>query len=221
MKYQIIRQPEEKKETKVFLSRVHGGALEYRQNYNEVGTSWQIRFNDKSCNKGKLVKTYYLTSQDEDREIYSEKFRIDNVDLVVAEKMSYNDDNEKRVRWCKILTTSSRDEIVKELGDKLMDEKAREKLLENIERNSRDEEVINIYEMYSTQQMEREAEMYEALEKNTKEVTERVTNEVKREDSIETAKKMLSKKLDIELISDITGLSETEIKCLINEQEIL
>ena len=211
----------------VFLSRIHGGALEYRQSYKDVGFSWQIRLNGVKCNDGKLVRTYYLTSQDEDRKVFSDKFRIDDVDLEEAKHMVYNED-EKRVRWCKILTSSSRGEIVKELGDKLMDEKSRKKLLENIDRNSRDEEVIDIYEMYSTAKMERDDEMYEALEKNTKEVTEKVTNEVtekvtnevtekvKREDAIETAKKMLLEGCKIDLISKITGLSKDEIVKLSN-----
>jgi len=198
----------------VFLSRIHGGQLEYRQNYKDIGTSWQLRLNDTSCNNGKLVKTYFLTSQDEDRDIYSEKFRIDNVDLEVARKIGYNDDNEKRVRWCKIITASSRNEIIKELGDRLMDKKTRNKLVKEVEKNSRDEDIYDIYEMYSTEKMERDDLIYEAIEKTTKEVTKEVTEEVTKKNAVETAKKLLEEGIDISIISRVTGLSKADIEKL-------
>ena len=115
---------------------------------------------------------------------------------------------------------STRDEIVHELGDGLMDKKSREKLLEEVERNSRDEELYDIHEMYSTEKMERDAELEEAIEKTTKEVTEKVTDEVtkkvtkevKKQSQVDMAKKMLSKGMEVDDISDITGLTKEQIK---------
>ena len=126
----------------VYLSKIHGQQLKYKQKYSSIGYSWQIRLNDTPCNKGKVRKIYYLKSDDD---IYSYKFRIDNIDLEAAEKIVYNEDDEKLIRWCRILHASTRDEIVHELGDGLMDKKSREKLLEEVERNSRDEELYDIH----------------------------------------------------------------------------
>ena len=154
----------------------------------------------------------------EDGDVYSNKFRIDNIDLVSVSKTSYND-NEKLIRWCRILHAHTRDEIVKELGDVLMDKESREKLLEEVERNSRDEDLYELHEAASREEMERRTELVEALQQNTKEVTEKVTEEVtqkvteqvKKQSQIETAKKMLKENLSLDLICKITGLSKEEV----------
>lgn len=187
----------------VYLSKIHGEQLKYKAKYEDIGYSWQIRFNNISCNDGKLIKTYYLTSDDEERNIYSEKFRIDDIDLVAAKKIEYNEDNEKLLRWCRILTAKSREEIVLEIGDKLMDKDSREKLLKEVEKNSSDKEIYDIYEKYSTFEMERADELSNMLKKNTK------------DNAIKTAKRMLEKKMDIKDILDVTDLSEEELNNLI------
>ena len=78
--------------------------------------------------------------------------------------------------------------------------------------------------MYSTEKMERDAELEEALEAKTKEVTEKVTDEVtkkvtsdvtkkvKKQSQIDMAKKMLNKGMEVDDISDITGLSTDQIE---------
>ena len=54
----------------------------------------------------------------------------------------------------------------------------------------------------------------EDIEKAAKEATEKATIETEQKTKIETAKKMLEEKLDINLISKITGLSKEEINSL-------
>ena len=158
-----------------------------------------------------------MISNDEDRYIYSSKFRIDNIDLVAASKMEYNED-EKLIRWCRILKAKTRDEIIKELGDEIMDKDSRDKLLKEVDRNSRNEEVYELYEKYSREEMERRTELKEAIEKTTKEVTNKVTDDVtkkvKKQSQIDIAKKMLDEKIGIDIVSKVTGLSKDEIKKL-------
>ena len=97
-----------------------------------------------------------------------------------------------------------------------MDKKTREKLLEEVDRNSRDEDLYILHEEASREEMERRTELIEALDRNTKEVTEKVTEEVTekvtKKRNIEIAKKMLEDDLDIKTISKYSGLSEEEIK---------
>ena len=160
-----------------------------------------------------------MISDDEDRYLYSSKLRIDNIDLVAASKMEYNED-EKLIRWCRILRAKTRDEIIKELGDEIMDKSSRDKLLKEVDRNSRNEEVYELYEKYSREEMERRTEIKEAIEKTTKEVTDNVTKKVtndvtkkvKKQSQIDMAKKMLDKGISVDDISDITGLSKEQIE---------
>ena len=146
-----------------------------------------------------------MISNDEDRYIYSSKFRIDNIDLVAASKMEYNED-EKLIRWCRILKAKTRDEIIKELGDEIMDRDSRDKLLKEVDRNSRNEEVYELYEKYSREEMERRTELKEAIEKTTK--------KVQKQSQIDMAKKMLADGLDVNAISKYTSLSKKEINSL-------
>ena len=205
----------------VYLSKIHGGQLKYRDDYSSIGSSWQIRLNNIACNGGRVRRTYYMISNDEDRYIYSSKFRIDNIDLVAASKMEYNED-EKLIRWCRILRAKTRDEIIKELGDEIMDRDSRDKLLKEVDRNSRNEEVYELYEKYSREEMERRTELKEAIERTTKEVTDKVTKKVtsdvtkkvKKQSQVDMAKKMIDEKIEIDIISKVTGLSKSQIEKL-------
>jgi len=189
----------------VYLAKVHGEQLRYKDDYENIGYSWQIRLNDTKNNE-KLIRKYYLTSDDEERKVYSKKFRIDEINLAAAKNIEYNEINEKLVRWCRIINAHSREEIVKELGDKLMNKSAREKLLEEVEKNSRDEEVYDIYEKYSTFEMEKRSEIHEAVEETTK------------RKNIETVRRMFKEGLSISIISKVTDLSTEEIEKLLDKK---
>ncbi len=115
-------------------------------------------------------------------------------------------EDEKLIRWCRILKAKTRDEIIKELGDEIMDKDSRDKLLKEVDRNSRNEEVYELYEKYSREEMERRTELKEAIEKTTK--------KVQKQSQIDMAKKMLDDGLDVNVISKYTSLSKKEINSL-------
>ena len=206
----------------VYLARIHGGQLKYQDNdYSKIGYTWQIRLNSLS-NADKLRKTYYMISDDGKMNKFSEKFRIDDINLELAGKLDYNDGDEKLLRWCRVIKAKTREDMEKELGDMLMSREGRNKLLREVAKHSRDDDIVELYSMYSREELERNTFMIEATkditekvtEKVTNEITEKVTNEVTKKNAIETAKKMLDEKMDMNLISKITGLSKEEIQKL-------
>ena len=189
----------------VYICKCHGINLKYSDNnYSKIGSSWLLRINGVSSKNDKLRRRYYMTSDDEYRTKYSEKLRIDELNLAISDDLEYNDDDEKIIRWSRILKASTREDMEKELGDKLMDKKTRAKLMREVDKHSSEDDVVELYTKLSPYEMEKNTEIIEAVEKATKEVAEK--------NAIEVAKRMLSDKLDLNLISKYTNLSIDEIK---------
>ena len=79
---------------------------------------------------------------------------------------------------------------------------------------SEDEEIIGLYDKELHQEMLRNTELYEAEKKGIEQGIEQGREEEKKIRSIEIAKSMLKKEMEVSLISEITGLSIEEINNL-------
>ena len=219
----------------VFVCRVHGGQLKVGDNtYSNIGETLQINLNTTKRNEKSLVESYYF--RNEEGEVLSKKIRIDVVDIERAKDFEYNKSEEKLARWLRIFVSISMDELVKELGDDLMEEESKEKLIDEVEKYNEDEEIIDMYSVYSKQELIHNTLMDEAQEKieeaqaeidKAKAEVEKSRVEVEKsrveakkareEKSIEIAKKMLEDNNNIDKISLYTGLSIDQIKSLENE----
>ncbi|MCI5552397.1 MAG: hypothetical protein MR388_00985 [Tenericutes bacterium] len=112
-------------------------------------------------------------------------------------------------KWCKLFTTEDIEEI-KRLGEELMNKEGNEKLVEEIREFSDDDENIALYTDLPRSEMEKNTIIYEAEERGFS----RGKEEGIEQNNLEIAKKMLQEKIDIILISKITGLTETELNQL-------
>ena len=79
---------------------------------------------------------------------------------------------------------------------------------------SEDEEIIGLYDKELHQEMLRNTELYEAEKNGIEQGIEQGREEEKKIRSIEIAKSMLKKEMEVSLISEITGLSIEEINNL-------
>ena len=93
----------------------------------------------------------------------SEKFQIDYVDLVNAKEKRYTEDEEEIARFCRVLLCDKREGFIEELGD-IMEKEAKDKLVEEVDKYSRDDEVVALYSAYSREELERNTYMIEARE---------------------------------------------------------
>ena len=110
---------------------------------------------------------------------------------LVKEKV-YNDNNERFIKWLKLINTESLEEMRKiAKGDEVM-----EQALEFMEEFLNDEEIRNVYDKIND-----------------------VKYYAKKEEKVETAKNMLKKGFSLQEISEITNLSINEINDL-KKQEI-
>ena len=91
-----------------------------------------------------------------------------------------------------------------------MNKESNEKLVEEIREFSDDDENIALYTDLPRSEMEKNTIIYEAEERGFS----RGKEEGIEQNNLEIAKKMLQEKIDIILISKITGLTETELNQL-------
>ena len=193
----------------VFASKIHGRQLKKSDNdYSKIEQTIQINLNNFSCNETNLIESYYLTNEEGKR--LSEKLRIDFVDIAKATKKRYNESEEELARWLRILTSTTLEELERELGEDLMDNDSKDKLLEEVERYSEDDEMIAMYSYYTKEELEKNTMLIEAKQEGIKEGK----IEGIKERNVEIAKSMLNKGMDITTISEITGLTKEEIEKL-------
>ena len=169
------------------------------KNYQNIKDSIQICINNFNCNEKDAIESYYLMNKR--GKIYSKKLRIDLIDLEKIKNICYPISN-KRFSLFKIFTTNKKVELVKYLEGGIMRDESKEKLIENVERYSSDEDVFTLYTELSKSELEKNTMIAEAREEG---INKRNT---------EIAKSMIQKKFNLDSISEITGLSIKELSKL-------
>ncbi len=169
----------------------------------------QINFSKKvpASINNKLINEAFMTIKGTDK-ILTEKFEYDIVDMEKIDNPSYNYANEREekvARWCKILKSSSSDEIEKELK-KIMSKQDANTIVDKVKELSEDSEMISLNDEYDKVELEKAGERNLGREEGIEQGIE--------QNKVETAKKMLDKEFNIKTISEITGLSEEEISNL-------
>ena len=152
--------------------------------------------------------------------------------MVIGSKMCYTGSESKLARWCKVFTSKTEEEFKEAVGECMMEEEAREKLEEEVNKYSRDDEVIALYSKYTRQELEHNTFMEDAreeglrkgleegrqlgikqgIEQGRQEGLEQGLEQGKQERNIEIAKNMLNEKIDVPTIMRITGFTKKQIE---------
>ena len=196
----------------VYASYIHGKQLDYEDNtYSNKNKTIQINLNNIRTNS--TLRERYFFRNDKNT-ILSEKFEIDQIDMVLARDICYNDYSNKLARWCMVLTSKTKEEFKKYLGEDLMEKEAKEKLEEKTSKMSDDEEVYALYSAYTKEELEKNTLIEEAEQRGHEKGTQEGIEQGIKNRSIEIAKNMIKENIDIDIISKITGLSKEEIEKL-------
>ena len=139
----------------VYACNIHGRQLKYGDNtYSNISRLIQINFNvSKRCKTDNLVEEYKIMSRD--GIILSDKIRVDIINVHKSKKKCYTLREEKLARWCKLLLAETKIDFEKTLGDDLMEEKARDTLVSEVDKYSKDEDVAALYSAYTKEELER------------------------------------------------------------------
>lgn len=201
----------------VFACNIHSRNLKYgHETYNNIGRTIQINLNH--CHTNQMLKeTYYL--KNENGKILSEKFRIDFLDMVIGNNLCYTSEEIKLARWCKVFTSKSEEEFKKAIGDGLMEKEAKEKLANEVNKYSRDDEIIALYSAYTREELERNTFIEDATEQGMKQGMEKgmkqgIERGMKYK-SQEIARNLLNEGFNKFIVSKATGLSQEEIAKLL------
>lgn len=155
----------------VYACSIHARQLEYeKDSYNKINRTIQINLNNTRTNE-ELKESYYLWN--EKGKILSKKFQVDMIDMELVKNLCYTNSETKLARWCRVFTSKTEKEFKEALGDGLMEEEAREKLVDEVNQYSRDDEVITLYSAYTREELERNTiieDAAEMVEKAKKEV---------------------------------------------------
>ena len=95
-----------------------------------------------------------------------------------------------------------------------MEKESKEKLIEEVKNYSEDEEIYDMYKYHSKQELIHNTLIDEARIDGMNEGISQGISQGHQEKSIEIAKKMLDKKISIEDISELTGLTSKQIQYL-------
>ena len=196
----------------VYASYIHGKQLDYEDNtYSNINKTIQINLNNIRTNS--TLRERYFFRNDKNT-ILSEKFEIDQIDMVLARDICYNDYSNKLARWCMVLTSKTKEEFKKYLGEDLMEKEAKEKLEEKTSKMSDDEEVYALYSAYTKEELEKNTLIEEAEQRGHEKGTKEGIEQGIKNEKISIAKNMIKENIDIDIISKITDLTKEEIEKL-------
>lgn len=202
----------------VYASNIHGRQLKYGDNtYTKIKRTIQINLSSKHINN-KLKETYYFTNSD--GKILSKKLQIDVIDMEIGRRICYTNSENKLARWCRVLTSRTEEEFIKSLGDDLMENNAKEMLIDEVNKYSSDEEAVVLYSAYTKEELEKNTLLEEAeelglkrgMEEGLKQGIEKGIEQGKREKQLEIAKHLLEQGVSIDIIRISTQLNDNEIE---------
>ena len=210
----------------VYLCKIHGRQLKTNDiNYSRINDTIQIMFNNFDTDND-LKTTWYL--RNDAGNILTSKLRIDIINLVKGKDLCYTGSEkvDYLINWCKLLTTSNKDNI-KDISYQIMSHKSTNTLMSNMSMLSEENEMVRLYTKLSRREMEYNTLIVEATEKGLKEGRQKGLEQGIKEGleqgieqgieqgtqqkTLEIAKKMLNKNIDITTIEEITGLTKEEI----------
>lgn len=184
------------------------------ESYNKIRKVIQINFdNFNRYNDDRVVIKFEMR----DEKGIKEEVSLESYHVILpnVKEKYYNENNKDDLIGKLVIFVAERDEELQKLIDKHIELRPVGKKLVEI---SREEEARGIYDLEEHERRVRNSLIEDALEdgwnRGKKEGKEEGIKEGIKENKLSVAKRMLEKNIDINVISECTGLSEKEIKTL-------
>ena len=225
----------------LYVSKILSSQLRTKQGYKNIKPIIQINFDNYEVNEKneRIVKRCYI--KDETNTIITDVLEIDHVNIEKCKDAWYNNDIKKYakkeqdlIRIGALFTIEEVEEFKTCLKEVRMSKEIKEDITEAVEEYSQDEELLELYDKDKIIEADRilimeqaredglKAGLEEGLREGHKEGLKEGHKEGLKEGLIEgskkeknnIAKKLLDKKIDINIISETTGLSIDELEIL-------
>ena len=206
----------------IYYSKLISNSLSINDSYKNTLAVTQINFNNFAVNKSRLVINEYLVMEKRNLDIELELFKKFHMNLDRIKKKCYNN-NKKLTNFKKYLAIMIIEEknMLKKIakGNRVL-----ERVVERImEINENYDEWVRVYDvveennrMWRTIVANKEEEVIEREKKKAEKKVQRVENKLHKAENntIQIVKNLLKQNLDINLISEVTGMSVNKIKSL-------
>ena len=164
----------------------------------------QVNFNNFKNPNDRTINMYYMIDRDDINNMLSKNLCIINIDIESCFNLVYNSTKLTDVslleRFAGILYCKTIEDISFILGGDILDMEEKERFLNDVKIRANDSEVLEDLRLENDIEYRFDLVEMDAFERG------------KNEGIIETIKEMLNKKIDINLISEITNKSIDEIK---------
>ena len=171
-----------------YMARIMSRDIGKGEDYSKLNKHIQINFDFKGYHERPIMKYELIDKNTGD--VFSNKIEIIRIDVPYFYRICYNEGASNKDKFIGLFNEEDKEKARKLIvGNKDM-----EGIYEKMDEYSDD--IIGLYDVEARRKFEEESVLEEALNNKKKEI----------------ARNMLSKNMDIDLISEITGLSIDEIK---------
>ena len=205
----------------IYYSKLISNSLSINDSYKNTLAVTQINFNNFAVNKSRLVINEYLVMEKNNLDIELELFKKFHMNLDRIKKKCYNNNKKLTIfeRYLAIMIIEEKSMLKKIAKGNRVLERVVERIMEI---NENYDEWVRVYDV-----VEENNRMWRTIVANKEEVIERekkkaekrfqrVENKLHKAENntIQIVKNLLKQNLDINLISEVTGMSVNKIKDL-------
>ena len=203
-----------------YLANYYGTGLEKKESYDKVKTTIQYNFNLDFVDKEnrKEIDEYLL--RNEEGKILSKRIKIVHINIEELAKIWYSEGKKERPQNIQILSglaaimlCNKKKEFERSISEIPLEDEIREDIERIVEEMNYDDQIP---ERYYNREEELARIDRSVINGERKRARAEGLEEGVQKEKMEIAKAMLNKKMDLETISEITGLSLKEIESLVN-----
>ena len=205
----------------IYYSKLISNSLSINDSYKNTLAVTQINFNNFAVNKSRLVINEYLVMEKRNLDIELELFKKFHMNLDRIKKKCYNNNKKLTIfeRYLAIMIIEEKSMLKKIAKGNIVLERVVERIMEI---NENYDEWVRVYDvveennrMWRTIVANKE-EVIEREKKKAEKKVQRVENKLHKAENntIQIVKNLLKQNLDINLISEVTGMSVNKIKDL-------
>ena len=213
----------------IYYSKLISNSLSINDSYKNTLAVTQINFNNFAVNKSRLVINEYLVMEKRNLDIELELFKKFHMNLDRIKKKCYNNNKELNIfeKYLAIMIIEEKSMLKKIAKGNRVLERVVERIMEI---NENYDEWVRVYDvveennrMWRTivankeeEAMEKEKKAVEKEKQKAEKRFQRVENKLHKAENntIQIVKNLLKQNLDINLISEVTGMSVNKIKSL-------
>ena len=206
----------------IYYSKLISNSLSINDSYKNTLAVTQINFNNFAVNKSRLVINEYLVMEKRNLDIELELFKKFHMNLDRIKKKCYNNNKKLTIfeRYLAIMIIEEINMLKKIAKGNIVLKRVVERIMEI---NENYDEWVRVYDvveennrMWRTIVANKEEEVIEREKKKAEKKVQRVENKLHKAENntIQIVKNLLKQNLDINLISEVTGMSVNKIKSL-------